>query len=124
VKWHRVGGCLARSGYVAELLCFGQRLQLLERLVFDLADPLARDVESAANLVKRPWVLAAKSVAELKHAALAVGKVLQRFAQRFLGQHLSGALVRRLGPLVGNELAELGLFLVADRLLKRNWRLR
>ena len=68
-------------------------------------------------------MLSAKSVTELKHAALAVGKILQRFAQRLLRQDLCGALVRRLGPLVGDELAELGFFFVTDRLLERNRRL-
>src|SRR4051812_8392346 len=35
---------------VAELLRFGERLQLLQRLVLDLADALARDVEGAPHL--------------------------------------------------------------------------
>src|ERR1700741_1182548 len=108
---------------VAELLGLGEALQLLQRLVLDLADALARDVERAAHLVQRPRVLAAEAVAQLEHAALAVGEVLQRLAQRLLGQDLRGALVRRLGALVGDELAELGLFLVADRLLQRHRRL-
>src|SRR4029079_15954154 len=102
---------------VAQLLGFSQRLQLLQRLILDLADALARDVEGAPDLVERARVLAAQPVAELEHAALAVGEVLERFAERFLGENLGGPLVRRLGPLVGDELAELGLLLVADPLL-------
>src|SRR5215471_4060949 len=39
---------LVRSGDVAELLRLCERLQLLQRLVLDLADALARDVERAA----------------------------------------------------------------------------
>src|SRR3954447_10832690 len=111
-------------GHVAQLLRLGERLKLLERLVLDLADALARHVERAAHLVEGPGVLAAQPVAELEHAALAVGEVLQRLAQRLLRQDLRGALVRRLGPLVGDELAELGLLLVADRLLERDRGLR
>src|SRR5215207_2274378 len=110
--------------YVAELLGLRERLQLLERLVLDLADALARHVERAADLVERAGVLAAQAVAQLEHAALAVGQVLERLAQRLLGEDLGCALVRRLGPLVGDELAELGLLLVADRLLERDRRLR
>src|SRR5215212_611357 len=111
-------------GDVAELLGLRERLQLLQRLVLDLADPLARHVERAPDLVQRAGVLAAQPVAQLQHAALPVRQVLERLAQRLLGEDLRGPLVRRLGPLVGDELAELGLLLVADRLLERDRRLR
>src|SRR3954454_13663267 len=97
------------SGDVAELLGFRQRLQLLQRLILDLADPLARDVERAAHLVERPGMLAAEAIAQLEHAPLAVGEVLERLAERLLGEDLRGAVVGRLGPLIGDELAELGL---------------
>ena len=69
-------------------------------------------------------MLAAEPVAELEHAALAVGEVLEGLLQRLLGEQLGGALEGRLGALVGDELAELGLLLVADRLLERDRRLR
>src|SRR4051795_9961655 len=113
-----------RSGDVAELLGLRERLQLLQRLVLDLADPLARDVEGPPDLVQRPRMLAAEPVAQLEHPALAVGQVLEGLAQGLLREDLGGTLVRRLGPLVGDELAELGLLLVADRLLERHRRLR
>src|SRR6201984_1064014 len=103
-----------RLGDVAQLLRLGEALQLLQRLVLDLADALARDVERAADLVERARVLTAEAVAQLEHAAFAVGQILQRLAQRLLGKDLRGALVRRLGALVGDELAELRLLLVAD----------
>src|SRR3954452_11000910 len=109
---------------VAELLSLRERLKLLQRLVLDLADPLARHVERAADLVQRAGMLSAEPVAQLEHAALAVGEVLQRLTQRLLGEDLRGALVGRLGPLVGDELPELGLLLVADGLLQRDRRLR
>src|SRR3954465_5257446 len=112
------------SGDGAELLGFGEALQLLQRLVLDLADPLARDVERAAHLVERARVFPAEPVAQLQHAALAVRQVLERLAQRLLGEDLGGAVVGRLGALVGDELAELRLLLVADRLLERHRRLR
>src|SRR5688500_19559712 len=77
---------------VAELLGLRERLELLERLVLDLADPLARHVERAPDLVQRARVLAAEPVAQLEHAPLAVGEVLQRLAQRLLGEDLRGPL--------------------------------
>ena len=92
-------------------------------LVLDLADPLARDVERAPDLVERARVLAAEAVAQLEHAALAVAEVLERLAQSLVGEDLHGPLVRGLGPLVGDQLAELGPLLVTDRLLERDRRL-
>src|SRR3954454_20855087 len=41
------------SARVAEALRLGQRLELLEGVVLDLADALARDVERAADLLQR-----------------------------------------------------------------------
>ena len=65
-------------------------------------------------------MLAAEPVAELEHAALAVGEVLERLLQRLFGQQVRRPVERGLGLLVGDELAELGLLLVADRLLQRD----
>src|SRR3954463_10462059 len=103
----RPGAGYRRSGDFAELLRLGERLQLLQRLVLDLADPLAGDVEGAADLVQGPRVLAAEPVSELEHAALAVGEVLERLLQRLLGEQVGGPLERRLRLLVGDELPEL-----------------
>src|SRR6202022_2054829 len=100
---------LARDlGDVAQLLSLGEALQLLERLVLDLANALARDVEGTTHLVQRARMLAAEAIAELEHAPLAIGEVLQRLTQRFLGQDLGGTLIRGLRALVGDELPELG----------------
>src|ERR671910_1846874 len=108
----------------AQLLGLSQRLKLLQRLVLDLADPLAGDVEGPSHLVERARVLAAEPVAELEHAPLTIGEVLERLAQRLLREDVRRALVGRLRLLVGDELAELRLLLVADRLLERDGRLR
>src|SRR5438067_1305007 len=113
-----------RSGDVAELLGLGEALQLLQGLVLDLADPLAGDIERAADLVERARVLASEPVAELEHAPFPVGEVLERLPQRLLGEDLGGALIWRLGALVRDELPELGLLLVANRLLERDRSLR
>src|SRR5688500_11771351 len=91
----------------AKLLRLGQRLKLLQRLVLDLADALARDVERPPDLVERAGVLSTEPVAKLEHAALAVREVFESLAQRLLGEDVRGALVGRLGLLVCDELAEL-----------------
>src|SRR5258708_1773879 len=57
-------------GDVAELLSLCEALQLLERLILDLANALARHVERAPDLVERARVLAAEPVAQLEHAPL------------------------------------------------------
>src|SRR3954454_16763568 len=110
-------------GDFAELLGLRERLKLLQRLVLDLADPLAGDVERAPDLVEGARMLAAEPVTQLEDAALTVGQVLERLAQRLLGQEVRGAVEGGLGLLVGDELAELRLLLVADRLLQRHRRL-
>jgi hypothetical protein len=99
-------------------LRLAETLELFQALVLDLADPLAGDVEGAADLVQGPGVLAAEPVTELEHAALAVGEVLQRLFEGLFGQQVRGPVERALGLLVGDELAELRLLLVADRLLE------
>src|ERR671910_3277325 len=108
----------------AQLLSLGERLKLLQRLVLDLADPLAGHVEGPSHLVERARMLASEPVAQLEHAPLSVGDVLERLAQGLLGEDIGGALVGRLRLLVGDELPELGLLLVAYGLLQRDRRLR
>src|ERR1700689_3784108 len=58
-------------GGVAQPLRLRQRLELLERVVLDLADALARDVEGLADLLQRARALAGEPVAHLDHLALA-----------------------------------------------------
>src|SRR6201996_9190314 len=103
----------AELGDLAQFLGLAQGLQLFEALVLDLADPLTGDVERPADLVQGPRVLAAEPVTELEHATLAVGEVLEGFLQRLFGQQVGGPVERGLGLLVGDELTELGLLLVA-----------
>src|SRR5690242_4847593 len=112
------------SGDVPELLSLGQALQLLEALVLDLADALARDVERPPDLVERARVLAVEAVAELQHLALPARERAEDLAQRLLAHADLGLLVRQRQVLVGDEVAELRLVLVADRLLERDGRLR
>ena len=78
----------------------------------------------AADLVERARLLAVEAVAQLEHAPLAVRERLQDRAKRLVAQRLLGHLVRQRRSLVGEEVPELGLVLVADRLLERDRRLR
>src|SRR4026208_2031031 len=60
----------------------GERAELLQSLVLDLPNPLARDVERPSYLVQRARVLAVQSVAKLEHAALARRKAAEHALQR------------------------------------------
>src|SRR5437764_15035960 len=53
-------------GDVFELLAVGERAQLLQALVLDLPDPLARDTEGAADLVERARLFPVEPVAHLE----------------------------------------------------------
>ena len=66
----------------------------------------------------------AEAVAQLEHAPLAVGEVLERLAQGFVGEDLHGALVGGLSLLVGDQLTELRLPLLTDGRRERDRRLR
>src|SRR5689334_13914180 len=96
--------------------------QLLQRLVLDLPDALARDVERAPHLVERPRVLAVEPVPELEDAALAVRQRREDLPQRLLPHRDLGRLVGQRHVLVREEVPELRLLLVAHRLLERDRR--
>src|SRR5215211_1973053 len=128
----RTAGILARGGpggpprvkrvsaRVAEALRLGERLELLERVVLDLADALARDVKRAPHLLERVRAGAREPEAHLDDLALALREGVERLAHVLLAQVRRRRLERRLGRLVLDEVAELGLLLLADRLLQRD----
>src|SRR3954452_6447506 len=120
----RPSGSRGCSNAVFEALRLGQRLELLERVVLDLADPLARDAEGAADLLQRARLRAREAEAELDHLAVALRQRGQRVVDVLPPQLDLRRVERRLGLLVLDEVAELGLLLLADRLLQRDRMLR
>ena len=111
-------------GYVAKLLAVRQSAELLQALVLDLPDPLARDVERAADLVERPRLLAVEPVAHLEDPLLPRRERAEDLLERVPAKRLLGRLLRQRRRLVGQEVPELGLLVVADRLLERDRQLR
>src|SRR5439155_6228585 len=109
---------------VLQRLGLCERAQLLQALVLDLPDPLARDAERPPDLVQRARMLAVQPVAKFEHAALAGREAAEHAPQRCLAQLHLGDLVRQRLVLVSEEVTELGLLVVADRLLERDRRLR
>src|SRR2546421_12758781 len=69
-------------------------------------------------------MLAVEAVAQLEDAALAVRERREDLHESLLAHRDLGRLVGQRNVLVGEEVAELRLLLVADRLLERDRRLR
>src|SRR5579872_4174446 len=90
---------------VAQPLRFGQRLELLQRVVLDLPDPLAGHVERPPDLLERVRALAAEPETHLDHLALALRQRRQRAPQVLAPQVLGRQLEGRLGGLVLDEVA-------------------
>src|ERR1035438_4260519 len=99
------GAWRVRSRHVAQALRLRQRLELLERVVLDLTDPLARHVERPADLLQRVGTLTGETESHLDHLALALGQSRQRPAQVLPAQAIGGKLERGLGSLVLDEVA-------------------
>src|SRR5215218_8096721 len=110
----------AALGGVAQLLGLWQRLELLQRVVLDLADPLARDVERAADLLERPRPPAGQPEAHLDDLPLALRQRRQRASHVLAAQVLRRKLEWRHGVLVLDEVTQLGFLLLADRALERD----
>src|SRR5207248_11020259 len=96
-----------------------QGLDLLPRLVLEPAAALAGDAERASHLFERARLLAGKAEAQLDHLALARGQRSQRQLDVLAAQRERGGVERRLRLLVGDEVAEHGLLVIADRLIHR-----
>src|SRR5581483_6077064 len=67
-----------RLDAVLEALRLGQGLELLQRVVLDLPDPLAGDAERAPDLLERARRLAVQAEAELDDLPLAFGERAER----------------------------------------------
>src|SRR5436309_6197033 len=94
-----------------------QLRQALERLRFDLANTLARQPEPAADVLKRLRLRVREPVTEDDHVALSLGERGQGLRKRLAAQRaLDGLLWQRV--VVGDEVAEDGVLLLADRLIE------
>src|SRR4051812_10726038 len=105
---------------VSQGLRLRHRLEPLERVVLDLAYALACHVEGATHLVERARPAPGEAEAHFEDLPRAVGQHSQRTAHIVAAQGVTDLLVRRLGRVVLDEVAELGPVLVADRLLQRD----
>src|SRR5262245_42590258 len=115
---------LGLSDAVPEPLCFRQRLELLQRVVLDLADALARDPERLADLLERARLRAVEPVTKLDDTPLALRERRQRELDVLAPQRQRRGVERRLRSLVRDEVTERRVLLLADRLLERDGELR
>src|SRR5262245_2934086 len=113
-----------RSDAVPEPLRLRKRLELLERVVLDLADALSCHPEGLADLLERARLRSVESVAQLDHTSLALGEGGQRQFDVLSPQREGRRVERRLRSLVRHEVAERGVLLLADRLLEGDGELR
>ena len=84
-----------------------ESLQLLQRVVLDLADSLAGDAEGAADFLERQRLGHREAVAQFDHLALALGQGVEGFADALFLQVLAGFLERLQHGVVVDEIAEL-----------------
>src|SRR4029077_21265448 len=87
----------------AQALGLRQGLQLLERVVLDLADALTRHSERAPDLLERARPIAGEAVAELDHAPLALGERFQRALDVLAAQVERRGVERRRLAVVAHE---------------------
>src|SRR6059058_488446 len=97
---------------VFEALRLGQGLELLQRVVLDLPDPLARDAEGAPDLLQRARLRARQAEPELDHLPLAFGQRGERMLDVLTAERQRRRVEGRFGRLVLDEVPELGLLLL------------
>src|SRR3954451_18736279 len=98
--------------------------QLAQRFGFDLADPLARYREALADLLERVLAAVAHAEPHLDHLLLARRQRLQHLIRLFLQVQIDHRVGRRDYLAILDEVAEMRIFLLADRRLERDGLLR
>src|SRR6476659_1962258 len=99
----RPGSCSGPvSDAVSESLRLRERLELLERVVLDLANTLARDSERLPDLLERARLRAVEPVPQLDDPPLTLGESGERQLDVLSPQGEGCGIERRLRRLVGN----------------------
>src|SRR3954449_4167977 len=99
-------------------------LELLQRVVLDLADALARDAEGAADLLERLRRAALQAEAERDDLPLAERQRMEGLLDVLPAEAELRRVERALGRLVLDEVAEARVLFLADRLLEADRELR
>src|SRR5687768_6936981 len=94
--------------------------ELAQRFRLNLADALARDFVLLANLFERAFVTVHQPETHLDDAPIALSETRQHVVHLVLQQAVARHLGRILSSLVLDEVAEVGVTIVAHRCLQRN----
>src|SRR5262245_44659705 len=98
-----------------ELPAADRVLEFADGLGLDLPDPLAGDLEDAADLFEGVGVPVAEAVAELDDFPLAVSQRLEDRLDLVLQHLIGGGRDRRIDVLVFDEVTEVTILALADR---------
>src|SRR4051794_6764147 len=98
--------------------------QLAQRLRLDLADALTGDVELLADLLERACAPVLEAEPQLEDTTLAAGQRVEDGFDLLLQQLVRRRLGRGERPAILDEVAEVGVLLLADRRLERDRLLR
>src|SRR5262249_53934661 len=107
-----------------EPLAARRMAELAERFCLDLADALARDLEVLADLFERVVALLADAEPHAQDLLLARGQRREHLPRLICEVHADHALARADDRLVLDEVAEMRVFLFADRRLEADRLLR
>ena len=92
--------------------------QFRERLALDLTDALTRDAEFATHLFERARMTVFKAETQRDDLALTLCQALERFRELLLEHGEAGCIGRNNRGIVFDEIAQLRVFLFADRRFK------
>ena len=98
--------------------------QLAQGLGFDLADALARDAEVLADFLERARTAVIEAKAQAQDFLLTRRQCVEDILELFLEQHERGSIGRSGRILVLDKVAEMRVFLFADRRFEGDWLLR
>src|SRR6266545_4469375 len=107
-----------------ELLGAGRVTELAQRLGLDLPDALAGDGEVLADLLERVLAAVGQAEAQAQHLLLARRQRVEDLVGLLAQRQADDRLHRRHDLLVLDEIAEVAVFLLADRRLQRDRLLR
>src|SRR6478735_863432 len=94
--------------------------ELLQCLIFNLANSLTADLELLANFGKRVLMTVAKPESQLEHEFFARRQAIERLVHVTLKHRLASGVVRSFRNLIGDQIAKTRFVFAPDRCFERN----